>query len=328
MRGLDLQASEEDRGSVRRDGDLHDLNRFFDLSLDMFCIAGMDGMLKRINPSFERILGWTEAELLSQAYISFVHPDDVAKTLREMEKLSEGMPTVSFENRYRCSDGHYCHLSWTSYPEEETQLLYAVARDISEQKEDQRKLQLLTEELERANRALLEIATTDPLTHISNRRKFDSDASALIQLMFRMQRPISLVMADIDHFKDFNDAHGHLEGDSVLETVAGLLSGSKRDSDLVARFGGEEFVILLPDTAISPAVEVAEHIRSTILRHPWADEPVTVSIGITTYCPHGEHLTDAEEVENRLIAEADRALYHSKNNGRNQATHFVDLGEA
>lgn len=305
-------------------GETFDLERLFDLSLDMLCIAGMDGMLKRINPSFERILGWTEAELLSRRYIEFVHPDDLGKTLAEMDKLADGMPTVSFENRYRCADGRFRHLSWTSFPDPGTGLLYAVARDISDGKEDQRQLRLLAEELEWANARLLEIATTDPLTHLSNRRKFDSDASALIQLMARMKRPVSLIMADIDHFKAFNDAHGHLEGDAILEKVAELLEGSKRDSDLVARFGGEEFIILLPDTAAAPSVGVAEGIRTKLLHHPWPLSPVTMSFGITTFYPGPERRIDPEELELQLIEEADQALYHSKNHGRNRVSHYSE----
>lgn len=116
---------------------LHEFEKFFDLSLDMLVIAGTDGYFKRVNPAWERTLGWTSEALLSRPFVDFVHPDDVEPTLREIEKLSQGIPTVSFENRYRCADGTYKHLLWTSFPEEETGLLYAVARDVTEFKKSQ-----------------------------------------------------------------------------------------------------------------------------------------------------------------------------------------------
>ena len=111
---------------------LHEFEKYFELSLDMLCIAGTDGYFKRVNPAFERTLGWSTEELLSRSFMDFVHPDDVEATAREIEKLSQGIPTISFENRYSCADGSYKHLLWTSYPEQETGLLYAVARDITD----------------------------------------------------------------------------------------------------------------------------------------------------------------------------------------------------
>ena len=110
---------------------LHEFKTFFDLSLDMLCIAGTDGYFKRINPQFEATLGWSEDELLKRPFFDFIHPDDVDATLQEVEKLSEGIPTVSFENRYQCADGTYVRLLWTSHPDPDTGTLYAVARDIS-----------------------------------------------------------------------------------------------------------------------------------------------------------------------------------------------------
>ncbi len=110
---------------------LHEFEKYFELSLDMLCIAGTDGYFKRVNPAFNRTLGWSTEELLSRSFMDFVHPDDVEATAVEIEKLSQGIPTISFENRYRCADGSYRCLLWTSYPEPETGLLYAIARDIT-----------------------------------------------------------------------------------------------------------------------------------------------------------------------------------------------------
>ncbi len=115
-----------------------DLNRFFSLSPDMFCIAGLDNYLKQINPAFEEILGYTKAELLAKPFFDFIHPDDVATTLGEMDQLSQGVKTIAFENRYRIKDGSYKWLQWNAIFYE--QLIYAVARDITKRKQAQEKI--------------------------------------------------------------------------------------------------------------------------------------------------------------------------------------------
>jgi PAS domain S-box-containing protein len=134
----------------------YDAETLFDLSLDMLCIAGIDGRFKKVNPAFERILGWTHDQLLSRPYYDFVHPDDIEKTQIEVAKLAEGIPTISFENRYRCSDGSYKTLLWTSQPDPDAGLLYAVARDISRRLQRDQELLEAKEQAEAAARAKAE----------------------------------------------------------------------------------------------------------------------------------------------------------------------------
>jgi PAS domain S-box-containing protein len=110
----------------RRMQELRQYRRFFDVTIDLMCIAGTDGYFRRTNPAFERELGWRAEELAERPFLDFVHPDDVARTRAEVEKLAQGIPTISFENRYLCKDGSYKLLRWTSYPEGD--VLYAIAR--------------------------------------------------------------------------------------------------------------------------------------------------------------------------------------------------------
>lgn len=121
--------------------------RFFSLSVDLMCVAGMDGYFKRVNPAFTRILGFTEAEMTSCPLFEFVHPDDIAATRSELVTLGTGVATVHFENRYRCKDGSWKWLAWNTQPYTEERVLYGVARDVTEKKESELAILSLNEEL-------------------------------------------------------------------------------------------------------------------------------------------------------------------------------------
>jgi PAS domain S-box-containing protein len=137
---------------------MKEFQNYFDYSRDMLCIAGHDGYFKRVNPAFERALGWTTEQLLSRSFLDFVHPDDLAKTEKEIERLGQGMPTISFENRYMCQDGSERRLAWTAHPEPEAGLIYAIARDVTdlvrERKEAQDRIEYLQDRLEKAEAKL------------------------------------------------------------------------------------------------------------------------------------------------------------------------------
>ncbi len=423
----------------------YDFEQFFDLSIDMLCIASPEGYFLRVNPAFERTLGWTQEELTSRPFVEFVHPEDVEATLTEVEKLAAGEPTLSFTNRYRCADGSYRTLLWTAFPEPESGQLFAIARDtttllqanerfsmvfnsspaamilvdqdgrinlvnikaedlfgysrvemigqtiemlipaslrrrhrdhrgsydlkresrpmgtgrhlvavakdgtqipvevglnpihldgqdmvlssvvdLTVQKELEESMLALTRELEKVNARLAELASTDTLTGLKNRRVFDDQIANHMKLMSRMSSSLSLLMIDIDHFKRYNDQHGHVAGDELLTKLAELLEENCRASDLVARYGGEEFVIILPDTTQEGAVRVAEAIRQAIERHAWTHDNVTISVGASTMSfQQGQTL--GEDGPEMLILGADRALYHSKNSGRNRSTHIFEI---
>jgi diguanylate cyclase (GGDEF)-like protein len=126
-------------------------------------------------------------------------------------------------------------------------------------------------------------------------------------------------MLDIDHFKSLNDDHGHPAGDETLKTVGRLLSSMSRKTDFVARYGGEEFAMILVNTGMSAAKEAAERIRRRIQDEPWPYGTLTASIGIAS----GD---DGAVAAAELVKRADRALYFSKSQGRNRATHCADMG--
>lgn len=180
----------------------------------------------------------------------------------------------------------------------------------------QLKIKTLQDSLKKSNQALMELSNTDPLTHLSNRRFLMKTLEKELQRCERSQKPMALIMVDVDHFKPVNDTYGHQQGDVVLQTLADQMKAHLRDYDLAARFGGEEFALVLPETALNEAVQVAERLRVAIseLRIPADHNEIrlTISLGVATY-PHPKVRT----VDN-LILEADRALYNAKEKGRNR----------
>jgi len=171
-------------------------------------------------------------------------------------------------------------------------------------------------ELEESRKALAELATTDALTQLKNRRLFYAQAEQNLADCRRNERDMSLLVLDIDHFKKVNDTHGHHAGDEVLIRIARLLTRMVRAVDTVARFGGEEFAVLMPETNKLGAAVLAERIRSAIEKEVIVIEghtiPVTASLGIATLA--------AEQVESidQMLSIADRRLYLAKNSGRNR----------
>jgi diguanylate cyclase (GGDEF)-like protein len=155
-------------------------------------------------------------------------------------------------------------------------------------------------------------ALTDGLTGLDNRRSFDLELARRLDEARRMERPLSLCLMDIDHFKSFNDTFGHQAGDETLVAVASAIKGACRASDFPARYGGEEMALLLPGSALEDAVDVAERVRLAVAAIPLGTRQVTVSIGVST--------TDGACSAELLIEASDRALYASKKGGRNRVT--------
>ncbi|MBD1558916.1 diguanylate cyclase [Vibrio sp. S9_S30] len=198
-------------------------------------------------------------------------------------------------------------------PASGTNGVLVMARDVSERFR-------VEEQLEKANRELEKLSFIDGLTKVANRRRFDEQLDLLWRLHVRQQKPLTVMLCDVDHFKDYNDNYGHQKGDSALialgSTFEKVLS---RSSDCVARYGGEEFAFILPDTTSEGAKRVAESIHqhvhelNIVHEHSGVADRITLSIGIVSCIPA------MTEVPSQLVAMADQALYKAKQKGRNQS---------
>ncbi|MEE4272111.1 MAG: diguanylate cyclase [Thermoanaerobaculales bacterium] len=206
-----------------------------------------------------------------------------------------------------------------TYTDEHTRLLQRISGQLSLAIEKSRLYDSLletTQRLEEANRQLARLAATDGLTQLANRRIFDERLETEWRRCRRNRQPLSVLMIDIDHFKNFNDIHGHIAGDECLRLVAGSLRETfTRAADLVARYGGEEFGAILPETDDERAAYLAEEVRRRIEELSNARgtcaSGITVSIGVATAVPGREGAAAA------LLHDADTSLYVAKREGRN-----------
>ena len=232
----------------------------------------------------------------------------------EIERLYPRVPSQH-------PDGQLCVESWCDMPRcGRRRYLAADASPIFDDHGERaavvQTLRDMTEE-KAAQIALEQLATRDGLTGLANRRCFDDTLRAEWARAMRQHQPLSLLMVDVDNFKAYNDANGHLGGDECLKRIAGAVASEMRANDLVARYGGEEFAVILPNQSLKGAAIVAERIRSRVeqlcVPHGRADSKhVTVSIGAATAIA----ASDAEP--SHLVAIADAALYRAKHMGRNR----------
>jgi diguanylate cyclase (GGDEF)-like protein/PAS domain S-box-containing protein len=276
-------------------------DRFFDLSLDLVCIAGTDGYFKQLNPKFETVLGFTRAELLERPFLDFVHPDEREATVKTISKLSAGEPAIDFENRYRCKDASYRWLSWLASPEPDG-TIYAIARDVTEAKIAQTKLSVLADELRK-------LAIVDELTGLHNRRGFNILADQELARALRKREKCLFFFSDVDGLKQINDTLGHDAGDRAICGAASVLRSAFRKSDIIARLGGDEFVILCTDGSPDDRL-LAERVEELLRRYnstqPLHPHALAISIGSTTFDPVHREPLDA------ILKRADKLMYEQK----------------
>jgi diguanylate cyclase (GGDEF)-like protein/PAS domain S-box-containing protein len=270
---------------------------FFDLSRDMLCTANIDGYFVELNEAWTKYLGYSLEELRSAPFVERIHPDDRERTEAETAGLFEGAETIGFENRYLAKDGTWHWLRWSSQLSPDESMIYARAADVTELKQIEAEREELLGQVQ-------DLARHDSLTGLPNRRALEEQLPQEMARARRSESPLCLAIVDIDHFKSYNDTHGHLAGDEVLRACARAWDGALRGEDTLVRFGGEEFLLLLPDTEPDQAAEVVERLRR--------ETPMEQT------CSAGLALWDQVESIDDLLRRADEALYLAKAGGRDQ----------
>jgi diguanylate cyclase (GGDEF)-like protein len=197
----------------------------------------------------------------------------------------------------------YLMITASPFNYENESLVLLILEDVTEQKENENKLKQLNELLERR-------ATTDMLTGTYNRLRFNEFLDRQISEVKRYPHPFALIMFDVDYFKKINDTYGHHAGDEVLRDLAKVLSANIRETDVFARWGGEEFMILSSYADMEHAARLAEKLRRAVEAHDFGKAKVTCSFGVAQF--------DAQDTAESLVARVDKALYQAKAEGRNR----------
>ncbi len=275
--------------------------RWFEDSNELLVEASLDGYFTRLSAGWETRLGWTRDELMSRPFREFIHPDDLATTVPLATALDRAPGEIlDFENRYRTKDGDWRWLLWSA--RSDAQRKYAVARDITDRKRLEQERQELLDRV-------AHMARTDALTGLPNRRSWNEELHREIERARRTDHPLTLAMIDLDHFKSFNDAHGHAAGDDLLAQAAADWRAVLRTTDVLARYGGEEFAVMLPGCTADEALELLERLRAS------TPDEQTCSVGVS-------QLRDDDEPAD-LVARADAAMYEAKRAGRDRVNSAV-----
>ncbi len=269
-----------------------------------------------IGPQIERLLGWApESWMTVQDWADRMHPEDRGWVVDFC--VAQSKAGVDHEADYRAltKDGKYVWLRDVVHvvrdASGQVEALVGFMFDISERKKTEEKLMSLQRELQ-------DLSFKDSLTGLANRRRFDAVVETEWEAARKNQRPLSLIMFDIDFFKQYNDHYGHIQGDECLKRVAqSLCSGATRPRDFMARYGGEEFALVLPETDHLGAKYVATRCREALTQESIPHETslvaptVTVSIGVGTIVPA------VDDAPVQFIEEVDKRLYQAKQMGRN-----------
>lgn len=272
-----------------------------------------DGLIKFANPTLLKILNYHEGEMVGKNILRFLYPDSRDLLSESFQRLVDNQTIESpLELRvvHKNEEGIYMEVLLTLIQYEGCPAIFITLRNITERK--------------KAEAELKRLVITDDLTGLYNQRYLYSQITKEVERAKRHNRPLSMLLIDIDLFKELNDTYGHWEGDFVLKKIGEILMKNVRDIDMTFRYGSEEFAVILPETKYEDATIVAERIRKAVaqtLFYPFTldGQPdivsKTVSIGVTEF--------NIEDTIKSFLKRVDNAMYQAKKGGRNMIIHLL-----
>jgi len=305
---------------------------------DAIVIVDNNGDIALVNEQAEKVFGYSRSEMVGREVELLVPPRYHQHHTRYRTHYFHTPERRPMDNGHvlygRRRDGSEfpAEISLSPLEVEGQCWVICIIRDITARRDYELELEEQGRKLRVANELLTELATLDGLTGLKNHRAFHERLSEEFERALRYKSPLSIVMADVDHFKEFNDAFGHLAGDEVLVKFGLILLAGARQMDTVARYGGEEFVILLPNIDSAGAIASAERFRRAIETAVWPLRPITASFGIATF-----RVASESEISvggycfancKALVDAADQALYEAKRGGRNRVISTYDAAAA
>lgn len=306
-------------------------HRIFEYAPDAMLVLDREGRFCLVNAHAETLFGYDRRELLGQTVEMLVparftthHAAHRNRFMAEAQSRQMGRQQELYALR---KDGSEFPVDIMLSPMimSGEHLTLCVVRDITERKAAQDALERQTSELLRLHAELELLANHDGLTGLYNWRAFYEHAGQLLTTAHRRRESASILILDLDHFKQVNDRFGHAEGDRVLQAAAAALRASARHNDIVARHGGEEFVIAAFGLTEPESLIAAERLRAAVASIENLKRPVTTSIGVATFAPEAPGKKEPPTLLADLLDCADQALYYAKRSGRNRVCHFNQL---
>jgi len=282
------------------------------------CLTDETGHYRFMNDAYCKIYEYVREDMIGQHYGVIMPPDQIALANEHYKRLLNGDTGIPVERKRQRKDGTIIYIEAANALVKDVdgrKMVITTVREITERKQMEAELQKTNEELQALHETLREQATRDSLTGLYNRRYFNETTKREFARAKRDNYPVSLMIMDIDLFKEINDSYGHAFGDDVLRILSAQINKHIRAGDIAYRYGGDEFVIIMPGAGIETARDRADIIckafKTLVINESEKEFTATISVGIAIYPEHG---SDGDEI----LHNADFALYQAKQGGRNR----------